>query len=207
MKNRLSILLICLIAVGSMFFYSIPSFATEDVLELKNRIKALQKRVEELETEQKEKKLFFSPINRSQKGFGFRWNPFDEMDRMQEKMNRIFQNSFSMGGLGQRGMLSNSMSYDYDFDIKESKDEYEIRFDIKGFAKDKIDLEINKHSITVKGEHSSQDTEENQNSYFSSQSFGSFMKTIPLPVDADTTKVKTEKEGDALVIRLPKRNT
>ena len=76
-----------------------------------------------------------------------------------------------------------------------------------GLDKEKIDIEINEHSITVQGEHSRQDTEESPNRYFSSQSFGSFMKTIPLPVDADTTEIKTEKEGDTLVVRLPKKKT
>jgi HSP20 family protein len=87
------------------------------------------------------------------------------------------------------------------------KDGYEIIFNMKGLDQEKVDIEINEHSITVKGEHSRQEKEEGQGTFYSSSSFGSFMKTIPLPVDADTSKVKTEKKGDSLVIRLPKKNT
>ena len=76
-----------------------------------------------------------------------------------------------------------------------------------GLDSEKVDIQINDRSITVKGEYSKQDTEENPDSYISSQSYRSIMKTIPLPVDADTTKVKTEKEGDYLVIRLPKKTS
>ncbi|HLF18828.1 MAG TPA: Hsp20/alpha crystallin family protein [Candidatus Omnitrophota bacterium] len=35
--------------------------------------------------------------------------------------------------------------------------------------------------------------------------FGTFLKTIPLPVNADTEKVKTEQKGDELVITMPKK--
>ena len=187
----------------------IPAVAeeTEDVAELKKQIEVLQKRVEELETEKEDEDSFYTPRSRFRRGFGFGWDPFDEMDRMQEQMNQMFQNSFSRGGSGKRGMFSSNMSFDYDFDLKETNDGYEIKFDMTGLDKEKIDIQINEHSITVKGEHSRQDAEESQNSFFSSQSFGSFMKTIPLPVDADTSKIKTEKEGDTLVIRLPKKES
>ena len=97
------------------------------------------------------------------------------------------------------------MSFDHDFDIQETDEGYQIKFDLKGLDQEKVDIDINEHSITVKGEHSAKDTEESENSFFSSQSYGSFMKTIPLPIDADTKKVKTEKEGNSLVIKLPKK--
>ena len=180
---------------------------TEDVSELKKQIETLQKRVAELESSKKNKEESDDSLGIFNRRRNRTWDPFDEMDQMQEQMNQMFQNSFSRGGLGGRGMFSSNMSFDYDFDLKENKDGYEIRFDMKGLDEEKVDIEIDEHSITVKGEHSRQETEESENRYFSSESFGSFMKTIPLPIDADTSKVKTEKEGDTLVIRLPKKNT
>ena len=71
--------------------------------------------------------------------------------------------------------------------------------------KDKVGIQINQHSLTVKGQRSRQEKEQNANRYISSDSFGSFVKTIPLPDDADTTRVRTEKKGDTLVIELPKK--
>lgn len=181
--------------------------AGDDVEDLKAQIEALQKRVNELENTQQVPEEHEDEDSR---GFFNRrdnraWDPFDEIRRMQEEMDSMFQQSFGSRGLGGSGMFSNNMSFDQDFDLKETDNGYEIRFDMTGLDKDKVDIDINEHSITVKGEQSRQDTEEGDNTYFRSQSYGSFMKTIPLPVDADTTKVKTEKEGDSLVIRLPKK--
>ena len=174
---------------------------------LKKQMEILQNRVEELESSQKKQETdeddSWGVFNRRRSK---RWDPFEEMNRMQEEMDSMFQHSFGRSG-GTSGAFSNNMSFNYDFDVTETDKGYEIKFDMKGLDKEKLDIEINDHSITVKGEHSMQQTEEGQDRYFSSQSFGSFMKTIPLPLDADTTKVKTEKKGDTLIIKLPKKST
>jgi len=206
MRKKTLIPTIAFMTVAFICLFILPTFAEDDVEDLKKQIEALQKRVDDLESSHDDQE--------SDDSWGFfnnrgnnRWDPFNEMERMQEEMNRLFQNSFSNRGWSSGGMFSNNLSFDHDFDLKETDNGYEIKFDMTGLDKEKIDIEINEYSITVKGEHSRQDTEESPDRYFSSQSFGSFMKTIPLPVDADTTKLKTEKEGDTLVIRLPKKNT
>ena len=181
-----------------------PVFASaaDDVAELKRQIDALQKRVDELEAERENRSL--RPGDRFHDRFGFGSDPFEEINRMREEMNQMLQDSFGGSGPPQ-GIPGGSMGVSSDFNLKETGTGYEIKFDMTGLEKEKVDVEINEHSITIKGEHSRQDVEDGPNRHFSSQSFGSFMKTIPLPIDADTTKVKTEKEGDTLVIRLPKK--
>lgn len=206
MKILNKIIWIALIAILLTTFNTRNSFADEPTMEdLKKQIEVLQNRVDELESskkhQDKDEDDSWGHFNRRRSS---RWDPFEEIHRMQEEMDNMFQHSFGQSG-GFQGSFSNNMGFDYDFDINETDKGYEIKFDMKGLDKEKIDIEINDHSITVKGEHSMQQTEEGQNQYFSSQSFGSFMKTIPLPVDADTAKVKTEKEGDTLIIKLPKK--
>jgi len=102
-------------------------------------------------------------------------------------------------------MFKNNMFYDEDFDIQEMKDGYEIKFDMSGLDNDKVNIEINEHSVTISGERSSQAEESNQNGFYSSRSFGTFLKTVSLPVDADTQKMETKKEGDMLIIKMPKK--
>jgi len=206
MKRKSFILIVGFLTTASVVLCDFSSYAEENIGELKKQIEILQKRVEELESNQNQQQdnnasEYFN--NRSNKS----WDPFAEMDRIQEEMNRMFQNSYNRRGNRDKDMFSDTMSFDYDMDVKETKDGYEIRFDMTGLDKEKIDIQIDEYSITIKGEHSKEDTRENSHQYFSSRSFGSFMKTIPLPVDADTSKVKTEKEGGSLVIRIPKKTS
>jgi HSP20 family protein len=174
---------------------------SESVVELKKQVESLQKRIEQLEAERN------NALSKPDPYFQRRpqWDPFEEINRMQQEMDQMFQNSFDRSG-GRQGIFSNQMNFDANFDLKETSDGYEIKIDMQGLDKDKVDIQINEHSITIKGEQSREDTEQGPNQYVRSQSFGSFMRTIPLPMDADTTKVKTEKEGDRLVIRMPKKN-
>ncbi len=187
-----------------VFCCNVPSFAEEDTDSLKQQIEALQQRVEELEKEKQKAGKdddFFSG------SFQGAWDPLTEIQRMQEEMNRMFQSSFSQRGWANGGFFSNRLNFNKTYDFKENENGYEIIFDMAGFDKDKVDIQINEHSVMVKGEHSRQDEENGPNRYMGVQAYGSFMQTIPLPLDADTTKVKTEKVGDNLVIRLPKKTT
>lgn len=203
MKTKNSVVLMGMICCGLIFSPAIVH-AEENMQELKAQIQQLQERVEQLESRNNTQPqsgtpggFFNAPQQRSV------WDPFEQMRRMQEEMDRMFRHSFDQNGFSQ-GAFSNNLSFDYDIDFQETDDGYKIQIDMTGLDKDKVDIDINAHSITVKGEHSRTDKEENPNGYFQSQSYGSFMKTIPLPVDADTTQVKTEKSGDYLVITMPK---
>lgn len=190
---------------AAVFFFILnPMFSiaedADEITVLKKQVETLQQRIEALETQKSlsdQKSSVSSPDQ-------FAWDPFSEIHRMQEEMDQMFQNSFFRSGQRQ-GVFSNRMSFDSDFNVREVEDGYEIQFDMKGLDNEKVDVEVNGRSITVKGEHSTQKTEEGDVGYFSAQSFGSFIRTIPIPEDGDATKVKTEKSGETLTIFVPKR--
>jgi len=188
-----------LTVVGSGLNVQADDAAT--IAELKQQISALQRRVEELEARNA---VSANLPEGDDSGLPY-WDPFVEINRMQAEMDQMFQRSFGRPG-ARSGMFSSNMSFDADLDLQEKADGYELKFDMRGLDKDKVDIQIHGNSITVKGERSAQNQEKGQGEFFYSQSFGSFMKTIPLPIDADTAQIKTAKEGDYLVVRMPKKN-
>ena len=200
MKRRLCILFIFMFTFSLVAFHGKTSLAQEDVADLKAKIQALEKKVEELEkaNEKQQQDRDYNP------GRPRSWDPFYEIEQMQEQMNQMFQNSFGRSGLN-RGIFKNDMSFGYDYDIKEKENGYEIIFDMTDLDKNNVDIEIKNNSITVKGQYSSEQSEENPSSILKTKSYGSFLKMIPVPLDADTAKAKTEKRGDTLIITLPKK--
>jgi len=210
MTNRKKLILIIgAVLWGGAFLFTqgFSSFAAEDdVATLKKQITALQKRVEELESAQTK-----AGIKSEDDSGGFprrnpnRWDPFDEMARMQQEMDRMFQDSFRWGGPTSRGMFRSNMYYDNDFAIKDEKDKYIIEFDMIGMNQGKIDIQVNDQSLTVRSERAEDKKEEGKNNYFRSQSFATFIRSIPVPPDADTTKMVSERKGDKLLITLPKK--
>jgi len=171
------------------------------IAELKQQVAALQKRVEELEARNKDTTTPAAEDFSRSPGV----DPFAEINRLQAEMDQMFQRSFGRAG-ARPGMFSSNMSFDADLDLQETPQGYEIKFDMHGLDKDKVDIQIHGNSITVKGERSAQNQEKEPGRVFHSRSFGSFLKTIPLPTDADTTQIKTAREGDYLVIRMPKKS-
>lgn len=206
MYRKMLTMLIVGAMIASFGGMSGVSFAEEQSMrELREQIEILKNRVAELEQQNQRppQKDSWDDFNRRQQ----QWDPFAEMDRMQAEMNRMFEHAFSNRPTNSGGMFSSSMGYNYDVDMKETDDGYVITFDMKGLDQDEVDIQINPHSITIKGEHTSEDQQQGPNQFFQAQSYGSFLQTIPLPTDADTAGVKTEKKGDRLVITMPKKNT
>ena len=194
---RRIIYLTIILGLGTFLTISHPSFAEESIEELKAEIHALKDRVQELE----EQKTVAPSQSYQYRG----WDPFAQMQRMQEEMDALFADSFNAPMHSPRGMFSSDMVFDQKINIKEKDNGYEVRFDMAGLDKDKVDIQINKNSITVSGKYSEEEKDENANGVFHSQRFGTFLKTIPLPTDADTNNVNTEQQGEELVITMPKK--
>jgi S1-C subfamily serine protease/HSP20 family molecular chaperone IbpA len=133
------------------------------------------------------------------------WDPFLEMERIREEMDAMFRDAFGRQS-PQRGfgMFNTDISYDTDFKLEEIPDGYAIKLDISGLDKDKIDVEINEHTITISGEGSGTQEEYGPQSSYKARSFHSFLRTIPLPEDANSRTITTDKQGDTLIIQMKK---
>jgi S1-C subfamily serine protease/HSP20 family molecular chaperone IbpA len=136
-----------------------------------------------------------------------KWDALAEMDQFRKEMDQMFQDFFG-GRKGQTrgGMFNTDIFYDSSFDLEETDKGYEIKLDISGLDKEKIDVEISEYSITVSGQSSGAIENRHPQGYYKSQRFHSFLRTIPLPADADPEGVTTEMKEDTLVISLPKKS-
>ena len=181
-------------------------FAEDSISDLKRQIEALQKKVDKLEATthyKKDANNLFSIFHKKQKS----WDPFEEINRMHEEMDRMFKDSFYFGGDLSKGMFRSDLYYDDNFHLQDKKDRYIIEFDMTGLDQSKIDIEVNENNITIKSERSAEETEKAKNKSLSKISYASFLTTIPTPVDADTSRMKTEKKGNKFIMTLPKKKT
>ena len=92
-----------------------------------------------------------------------------------------------------------------DFEISDEGDEYKVIFDVTDLNKDSIKATINYHQLRISAKRSSKVERQEEGRNFRAQSFGSFVKTIPVPKDADTKKMVTELIDDELIITIPKK--
>ncbi len=90
------------------------------------------------------------------------------------------------------------------FDLSESDNEVTLRAELPGLEPDDIRVEVTGNALTLSGEKSSEKEEQRGECRYSERQFGSFSRTIPLPVGIEADKVDATFAGGVLTVRLPK---
>lgn len=134
------------------------------------------------------------------------WDPFSEMEQMRKEMDEMFRGIWGRRDKTDKGgMFNTDIFYDTSLDMKETDEGYEIKLDVSDLNKEKIDINVNDSSLTISGQGSDTEEETSPQSLYRSRRFHSFLRTIPLPADADSESVATDIKGDTLMIRLRKK--
>ena len=131
-----------------------------------------------------------------------RWDPFRGLGDIQNEMNRLFD-SFSgrpapTGSTGGRMWLPA-------VDVRESKDDIVLSFDIPGVQEKEIRLSITGDLLTVKGERRFEQREGGEQSWHRVERvYGQFERTVQLAVPVQTDKVTASYRDGVLEVKLPK---
>ena len=67
-----------------------------------------------------------------------------------------------------------------------------------------IDVSLTRETLTIKGEKKEEKEDKGKDYYKMERSYGSFTRSIPLPVEVDTDKVQATFKKGVLEITLPK---
>lgn len=89
-------------------------------------------------------------------------------------------------------------------DVIDRDDEVVVRAEVPGVEKDNLDVSVSNNSVTIKGETRREEKEENGDYHRCEISRGSFARTVLLPSDVDTEKVKAEFKDGVLELTMPK---
>ena len=124
-----------------------------------------------------------------------RWNPVRDLITMQEKMNKIFDDSFRTAG----GDWSPSV------DIMENDEEIIIIAEIPGVSEDSMDIQVAEGILTMKGEKKFPIEKQSDTYYRLERSYGKFNRSFAIPAAVDQTNVKASLKDGVLKILLKKK--
>ncbi len=134
------------------------------------------------------------------------WNiisPFQELENLQREMNRLFDLTFPRLGEADTTLLGGQWTPA--IDIYDSKDNIVVKADLPGLKKDDIEVSIQDNILTIKGEKK-QEREVKEEDYIRSERFyGSFHRSISLPSEVDSSKVKAVFKDGVLELTLSKK--
>lgn len=131
-----------------------------------------------------------------------RWDPFRDLVTLQERMNRLFEDSLS------RSKTTDEMSmgaWTPAVDIFETPEEVVMRADLPGVDLKDIDVRIENNTLTLRGERKFLKEAKDEDYHRIERSYGTFSRSFQLPGTIDQGGIKaTHKEG-VLQVHLPKR--
>ena len=91
-----------------------------------------------------------------------------------------------------------------DLDLYEEKDDIVVKAELPGMEKDNIEVNLSENRLTIKGEKKKEEEVKKEGYYRSERSCGSFVRSLELPSEVQTDKVKAAFKNGVLEIRLPK---
>ncbi len=127
-----------------------------------------------------------------------RWDPFRDLVRLQEEMNRAFDDRLAFRG-------SESMGWTPACDIYEDGDEVMVRAELAGVDPKDVDIRFENGVLTLKGERKLEKEEKRENYHRVELSYGTFTRSFALPGTVDAEKIRAEAKNGVLVIHLQKK--
>src|ERR1700692_3619006 len=131
-----------------------------------------------------------------------RWEPFREFSTLQDRMNRLFRESYS--GEGRDEALTTS-SFAPPVDVYEDEHQVTLKIEGPGIDEKDINVRVENNPLAVHGERKIEKEEKEENYRRVEHQYGSFTRTFTLPTTVDAEKVSATYEKGVLKIALPKK--
>src|SRR3954462_15493908 len=133
-----------------------------------------------------------------------RWDPFREFSTLQDRMNRLFRDSY---GDGREEALTTSQ-FAPPVDVYEDEHNVTLKIEVPGIDERDIDVQIENNTLTVHGERKfeKEEKEEKEENYRRvERQYGSFTRTFTLPNTVDAEQVQAHYDKGVLKIQLAKK--
>ena len=131
-----------------------------------------------------------------------KWDPFRDLLSLQERMNKLFEESLSRSGKDQEDLTVGRWSPA--IDVMENEQEIVIKGELPGIELKNVEVLIKDNLLTLRGERKFEKEEEKENYHRIERAYGAFQRVFTLPASVEQDKVKAKMRDGILEIRLPK---
>ena len=131
-----------------------------------------------------------------------RWDPFRDLNSLQERMNRLFEDA-NRGWRADEPSATTSCSPAVD--IYETESEIIVQAEVPGMERKDIELTLENNVLTLKGERRFEKEGKDENYHRIERSYGSFSRAFSIPAMVDEKKIQADYKEGVLAIILPKK--
>jgi len=122
-----------------------------------------------------------------------KWPEIPTFGSLQREMDRLFDDFFRRGGLMRPSV-----------DVVETDDTVVVKAELPGMEPKDVDISVSGDKLTIKGERKAEKEEKGKTFYRMERCYGSFCRTVELPVSVEADKAKADYKNGVLEITLPK---
>ncbi len=131
-----------------------------------------------------------------------RWDPFRNVSTLQERINRLFDESTIRSGELDDDL--SACSWRPTVDIFEAPDGVMIRADLPGVSKENVAVEVKDNVLTIKGERPEDQSINEEDFLRKERCCGSFHRAFALHLLIQPDTIKARFKDGVLEIRIPK---
>jgi HSP20 family protein len=128
-----------------------------------------------------------------------RWDPFREVVALQNRVNSLFRD------LNEGQDTVAATSFVPAVDIYEDAKKVVLKLEVPGIEEKDLDIRVENHTLTVKGERKFEAEEKEQNFHRIERRYGSFFRDFTLPTTVDTEGVQASYNAGVLKLELAKK--
>jgi HSP20 family protein len=127
-----------------------------------------------------------------------RWNPFGEIDDIQQRLNRLFlDRTARTAGEG----IADFMPA---VDIEETDAAFVVKADLPDVKKEEIKVNLQDGVLAIEGERRQEKEEKGKRFHKIEREYGKFVRRFAMPTEVDAANVKAEFKDGVLMVTLPK---
>jgi HSP20 family protein len=132
-----------------------------------------------------------------------RWEPFRDLLSLQDRMNRMFDESYRGRSASDDWALGGSWAPAVD--IYEHEGNIVLTAELPGVDPKDVDIRVENNVLTLRGERKWSDEVQRESYHRVERAYGSFARSFTLPNVVNTEKIKADFEDGMLKLVLPKR--
>lgn len=127
-----------------------------------------------------------------------RLEPFKDFLSLRGDFDRLFENFFGRLPVERQDLWAPIV------DIVENNGNIEVKAELPGMKKDDIKVTVRNNMLQLSGERKHEEETKEKTFHRIERYYGKFCRTIELPADIDTDKIKAKYADGVLHITLPK---
>jgi HSP20 family protein len=132
-----------------------------------------------------------------------RWDPMRDFGSLQDRINRLFEETLRGFSAGDREDLEKGM-WAPAVDIYETEDSYVVSADLPGMNKEDIQIDLRDSTLTIKGEKKFVEEVKRDHYVRIERAYGTFVRSFTLPQTVDADGIKANYKDGVLTLTLPK---